>query len=304
MALWRDDPNGGPFTGSSSGGANVISARPEDFGSETGGGVRVSAEMPSSALFGLMPQGWSWQFVGMYASGIDGGIAGSDPNEDTDTTYSSDLGGIVSASLSDADAEEIGAIRLQLSTTLAGTESNYLAPHGSAFGGRFFGGTRFIRFREELDATVFDTFPAGSGTDNHRIGIDVTNDLYGVQAGWEGYVPLAPGVSVGGRVAGGLFANRVERRRRLFDQDTPANRYTDNLTETEFSQMVEVNPKVLIDLGSGATLTLGGTVLWLNDVSEASPHWSNMLNLGDRSSRAGEDVLFYGATAGLSFRLN
>lgn len=304
LVLWRDEPNGKPFTGSSSGGPAVVSASPGDFDPDAGAGIRVLADIPSSAIGGLLPPGWALQLGGMFASGIEGNIAGSDPNEDTDTTYSSDLGGIVSPSLSDADAEEIGGIELDLKTTLAGSESNYLTPDGSVLGGRAYFGTRFIHFRENLNATVFDDFPPGSGTDNHNIGIDVTNNLFGVQLGWEGYVPLSSGISIGGRFAGGLLANFVERDRSLFDVDSADNRYSDSLSETEFSQMLEANPKLLFDLGNGASLTVGGMVLWLNEVSQSSSHWSNMLNLDDRNIRANDDVLFYGASAGLSFRLN
>ncbi len=134
--------------------------------------------------------------------------------------------------------------------------------------------------------------------------IGVDNNLYGVQAGWEGYFKVSSSISFGGRFAGGLFLNRVERERSFFDQDTPGNAYSDEINDNEFSQMLEANPRILVDIGNGVALSLGGTVLWLNDISQASPHFSSLLNQDDKDTRADEDVLFYGFTAGLTIKFD
>ena len=299
LVLWRDKIDGGPLTGNDGGPGLNIDA--DDLDPSDGLGLRIFGEASSNRL-SFLPAGWSWQVGGMFVSGIKGDLRGFDPNEDTTATYAEDLGGVVSPQLSDGNSDEIGSITLDHSTTLAGTESNWLTPNGSVLGGRAFIGSRFIHFREELEATLFDDFPASDN--NHNIFIRTRNNMYGVQIGWEGYVPVGSSISIGGRFAGGLFANSVERHRAFRDQDTPENAFQDDLEETEFSQMLEANPKINFDLGGGVSLFVGGTVIWLNDVSQAASHWSSMLNLVDNNIRADEDVLLYGVSAGMIFKFD
>lgn len=301
MSLWRNSYEGGRFTDSDPGSVGIISDV-GDLDPDTTAGIRFLGEIPASALGGMLPPGYALQFVAMYAKGFEDRIRFDDPNENTSTTYVADLGGIVDPSLDDANSDQLGRFFLDINTTLWGYESNTLTPAGSVLGGRAFFGTRFIHFSEALRATSFDDFPPSDN--NHHVSIDVDNNLYGLQAGWEGYFKVGSVVAVGGRVAGGLFLNRATRERSFTDQDTPGNAYSDDLTENEFSQMLEANPRILISLSDNVALTLGGTVLWVNDVSSAATHWSNMLNLNDRDIRADDDVLFYGFTAGLTINLN
>lgn len=299
LVLWRDKIDGGALTGEEGGPGVAIDA--DDLDPDEGLGLRVFGELSSSRL-GFLPAGWSWQVGGMFVSGIKGDFRADDPNENTTATYAEDLGGIESPPLSDGNSDQIGQIKLEHSTTLAGTESNWLTPNGSVLGGRAFVGSRFIHFREELEATLFDNFPPDDN--NHNVSIRTRNNMYGLQLGWEGSIPVGSGVSIGGRFAGGIFANNIERHRAFRDQDTPNNAYQDDLEETEFSQMLEANPKISFDLGGGASLFVGGTVIWLNDVSQAATHWSNMLNLDDNDIRADEDVLLYGVSAGMTFKFD
>jgi hypothetical protein len=299
IVLWRNDVDGGPLTGNDGGQGVIVDA--DDVDPDEGFGIRIMGEA-SAGQIGFLPAGWSWQVGGMFVSGIKGEITAADPNENTSATYVADLGGIVSPGLSDADSDQLGLISVEHSTTLAGTESNWMMPHGSLLGGRAFIGSRWVHFREELEAFVADAFPPSN--DNHNVFIRTRNNMYGVQLGWEGYVPLGSGISIGGRFAGGLFANSIERDRAFRDQDTPSNAHNDGVSEVEFSQMLEANPKIMFDLGGGVSLTVGGTVIWLNDVSQAATHWSNMLNLNDNDVRADDDVLLYGVTAGLTFKFD
>jgi hypothetical protein len=309
LSLWRSDYEGGKLTGDDGGSGTPadpfgIVTKTADFDPGAEAGIRIMANIPARVLGGLLPAGYSWQLGAMYAKGFDGDISLDDPAENTSATYVEDLGGIVDPKFSDANSDQIGAMRMQIYTTLAGYESNVVTPVDSVFNGRAFLGTRFILLSETLSAKLFDDFPANSNDNNHLDGIDVQNNLFGVQAGWEGYFKVASNVSVGGRFAGGLFANHITRDRSFFDQDTPGNAYSDQISDNKFSQMLEANPKVIIGLSEGIDLTIGGTVLWINDVSAAATHWSNLLNLNDKDIRADSDVLFYGVSAGLTFTFN
>ncbi len=303
LFLWRDDPGGTTYARPSSGQGFV--AKGSDFDPDAAAGVRAMIEFPAASLTG--ESDGKIQIGGFFAGDFSDRISFTDPDENTDTAYSSDLGGIVSAGNNDEDAREIADLRMRLDTRLAGGEINFAQNPGALanIGGglRALIGARYIYLGEQLNGTVFDD-TIGTEYDNHEIDIDAENHLVGAQIGFETNHHIGSGITIGGRLVGGLFANFITRDRRLVDVNTPANRVEDTKSKTGFSQMVEFSPKIGFALTENINLTFGGMVLWLNDVSDASAYWSNMLNAGDRKIRDNESVLFYGATAGLMINLN
>ncbi len=133
LVLWRSDYDGGLFTDSSPGSVGVVTD-PGDFDPDSNGGIRFVGEIPAAALGGLLPPGYALQFTAMYAKGFDGDIAFEDPNENTSTTYTDDLGGIVSPGLDDANSDQIGAFKADIHTTLAGYEFEHIDACGQRTG--------------------------------------------------------------------------------------------------------------------------------------------------------------------------
>ena len=303
LVLWRDDPGGTTYALPES--ATGFVAKESDFNPDAAAGIRAMFEFPAASLTGESDA--KIQIGGLYAGDFSDQIGFNDPTDDTNTTYSSDGGGVVSAGLDGEDAEDIEDLRMKLETHLAGAEINYthspgaLANVGSGIRALF--GARYIYFGEELNGSVFDA-AIGADDDIHQIRIDAENHLVGAQIGFEADHQIGSGVTVGGRLVGGLFANFINRDRRLVDEDTPGNGVDDSQSKTGFSQMVEFSPKIGFALTENTNLTLGGMVLWLNDVSDSSAYWSNMLNAGDSKIRDNESVLFYGVTAGVKINLN
>ena len=70
------------------------------------------------------------------------------------------------------------------------------------------------------------------------------------------------------------------------------------------AQAIEINPKLMVHLRGDSYLTLGGTLLWLNGVSEAGAHYRTVTTAGDRNIRDNGSVLFYGGTARIVIPLN
>jgi hypothetical protein len=137
------------------------------------------------------------------------------------------------------------------------------------------------------------------------VAIQTDNYLLGLQAGFEGMVDLGGGAKVGGSIKAGLFANQAERMRSFISRNqTQARAQQNSLDGTAFAQGIEINPRVEIALAEGVTFNIGGTLLWLNNVTGAFPHFATVTDLEDRNIRAKDDVLFYGMQAGLTVDLN
>jgi len=111
-------------------------------------------------------------------------------------------------------------------------------------------------------------------------------------------------VSIGGALKGGVGANFVDRERRFASDNSNTFDYANSHDDTGFAQFAEFNPRVDIELSETATLTIGGTVLWINETSRAASHYQTVVDSTDSNLRDGDDELFYGASIGLKLALN
>src|SRR5262249_46545172 len=147
---------------------------------------------------------------------------------------------------------------------------------------------------EELRSTAFDEwydldFGAFSGID--RASINVDNDLLGVQVGLQAMWDVFPSVAIGGSLKGGVAANFVSRDRSFIDLDNDPSdfAYADSHDDTGFAQFVEFNPRVDVALSDSTTLTIGGTVLWINETSNAAAHYETVADVTDGNLRDDDD---------------
>jgi len=214
----------------------------------------------------------------------------NDPGADIDSTNSENIYGLVA----------------HHQTKLYGAEANVLNSFGIP---GLSLGARGIYYGEELAITTLeeaDDVPGGADANPNRdqVTIRTDNSLLGFQAGFQGMFAVNPYVSVGGSVEGGLYANRVERRRTFRSANDPARFQDNKIDDTVFAQAVEVNPRVEIRLSETMTLSAAGTFLWLNNVSDAVSHYSKATDLQDTNIRADEDVFFWGGSLGLKIALD
>lgn len=213
----------------------------------------------------------------------------NDPGADIDSTNSENIYGLVA----------------HHQTKLYGAEANVL----SSFGVPGLSlGARGLYYGEEFATTTFeeaDDVPGGTDTNPDRDQVTVRTDNYmlGLQAGLQGMFDINPYLSVGGSVAGGLYANRVERRR-TFRSANVSTRFQDStLDDTVLAQAVEVRPRLDFRIAEGWTLSASGSLLWLNNVSDAVSHYATATDLQDRDIRADKDVFFWGGSLGLKYAL-
>ncbi len=137
-----------------------------------------------------------------------------------------------------------------------------------------------------------------------KIGIEVDNDLVGVQIGFQAMWDITPSVAIGGTLKGGVAANFASRDRSFAADNGNFPAYANSSDDTDLAEFAEFNPRIYIALGQSASLTIGGTVLWINETSRAVSHFETVANSADSNLRADDDQLFYGASIGLKLALN
>lgn len=208
------------------------------------------------------------------------------------------------ADLNSANSENIYALTAHLHTKLAGGEINAVEALGVP---GLVVGARAIYFGEDLGVFVaknVDSMPGGSATARDRSSARTDNYLFGVQAGLQGMFDLGSALSVGGSVKAGVYDNEVRRRRTFFSD----NQSVRNLDITDNDRGVawgfEANPRMDLRLSESAFLTVGGTFLWLGNVSQAVDHFAAVADRQDHDIRANRDVYFYGGSVGLTFLLD
>lgn len=167
-------------------------------------------------------------------------------------------------------------------------------------------GVRYINFRDKLVTITFDEVNDFLGTDNDidRVSITATNNLAGIQIGLEGEWNLFQDLNFGASLKGGVAANFAMRHRSFSSDNNILNLRSDSIDETGFAQFAEFNPTLTFKFNESASLVVGGNVLWLNDISEASPHYATAGLSTDTNIRDDQDVLLYGATIGLKIATN
>ena len=309
MWLTQDDGDTIPFTAPT---GNIGPAVPfalvttDDLDLDDVGGARVTVQ------FSTWDGDCIWQVSAFAVANFesDFSITGLDPSVgDTSTTYAKFTGGTDTSAFAPENSDEFHRMDLTEEATLWGAEVSWvrnLTDYGWHRTDLLFG-VRYIHYGEELKSTVFDAVGdviGGNGIDD--VSVEVDNDLVGLQIGFQTMWDISPTVSIGGTLKGGVAANFLSRDRSFRDRDGEIGNliYADNADDTGFAQFAEFNPRIEIVLGDSATLTVGGTVLWINDTTRAAAHYQSVANTADSDLRDDENQLFYGASIGLRLALN
>ncbi|MDZ4867752.1 MAG: hypothetical protein SGI91_10545 [Alphaproteobacteria bacterium] len=300
LYLQKDDGDTIAFTTSDGGGPFAL-VTTDDLDLDATGGARITAQF---AAFGST---WQASGFGVVSFDQDFFISDLEPGSNTDTTYAEFVGGSDASSGQPENSDEIHALDLGLEADLWGAEFSWVKNLGG-YGWNnvdFLVGVRYLHYGEELTSDAFDSpndLTGDDDIDSAFIGVD--NDLVGLQIGLQGMWQVSSNVSVGGSLKGGLAANFVDRERSFVDQDGAGLAYADNHDDVGFAQFAEFNPRVDIALSETATLTIGGTVLWINETSRAASHYETLADTTDGNLRDDDDELLYGASIGLKLALN
>lgn len=268
------------------------------------GGARATAQFKAF--------GHTWQASGFGVASLDQDFFVSNlnvPGNNTSTTYAEFIGGSDPSINQPANSDQLHALDLHLEADLWGAEFSWVKNLGG-YGWNnvdFLVGVRYLHYGEELNSVAFDSaddLPGGGDNDIDRAFIGVDNDLVGLQIGIQGMWQVASSVSIGGSLKGGIAANFVDRERSFGADDNNTLDYANSNDDTGFAQFAEFNPRVDIALSESATLTIGGTVLWINETSRATSHYQTLADATDSNLRDDDDEIFYGASIGLKLALN
>lgn len=267
------------------------------------GGARATAQF---AAFGHT---WQASAFGVVSFDQDFFVSNLDvPGNNTSTTYATFVGGADPSAFSPPNSAQLHALNLSIESNLYGAEFSWvknLESHGLK-NVDLLVGVRYIHYGEDLNGVAFDEANDLAGTDNEidRFGIDVDNDLVGLQVGLQGMWNVTSSISVGGALKGGIAANFVTRDRAFASDNSNTLDYANGHDDTGFAQFAEFNPRVDIALSETATLTIGGTVMWINETSRAASHYQTLADRTDGNLREDDDEIFYGASVGLKLALN
>lgn len=302
LYLEKDDGDTIALTASDDGVSPFALVTTGDLDLDATGGARATAQF---AAFGHT---WQASAFGVVSFDQDFFISDLEPGSNTDTTYAEFTGGNDPGDAFPENSDEIHALGLSLEAELWGAEISWVKNLGGYGWDNIdlLVGVRYIHYGENLSSSAFDSpndLTGDDDIDTAFIGID--NDLVGLQIGLQGMWQVSSNISIGGSLKGGLAANFVDRERSFVDQDgAPSLIYADSRDDTGFAQFAEFNPRIDIALSETATLTIGGTVLWINETSRAASHYETLADTADASVRDGDDELFYGASIGLKLALN
>ncbi|HEX5999596.1 MAG TPA: hypothetical protein VFZ16_09395 [Hyphomicrobiaceae bacterium] len=296
MVLWRDGPHAVPLTGAhnANAGFTPLVSSELGIGDNASAGLRATFE---GEILG-QPVEMSAFYVLPFLTGqlkTDLSSGGVNTTPTTNAVYANDPGGDIA---NYTNSQNIGKLFAHHGTKLLGAELN--AKDALGLPG-FMLGARMFYFGEDLNTVTWKN----SDTTRDAVAIQTDNYLLGLQAGLAGMADLGAGIRVGGSVKAGLYANQAMRLRSFLSRNqTQARAQQNSLDGTAFAQGVEINPRLEIELADGVTFSAGGTLLWLNGVSGALPHYATVTDLADRDLRARDDALFYGVQAGLTVDLN
>lgn len=296
LLLQRSDVDGTAFTGFDDPGDAFTPFDAGDLDPDVSGGVRASLDV---LLFGNRVQ-----MSALVAMPFEDNRTAFDINENgTNAVYDDDAQFNPGADVNTANSDDLFALTVRHRTLLVGTDTAVVSPVG---GVNFLWGTRFIKVRESLKSTAFDEENDFNGTDNDidRVSINSDNTMYGAQIGIGGSVPLGASLVLSGHLKGGLMANFIDVDQSFTSDDNAANFVIKNDGDVSFAQFIEFNPRLTMNLVPNVDLTLGGFLLYVNGISEATQYFSTVTDRDVRGVDSDGDILFYGGSAGLTFRFN
>ena len=187
---------------------------------------------------------------------------------------------------------------------LGGLEFNVVfddpVSHKVMSGLKTFAGARFINVGNDYSGSTSNAF---SGSDD-TLASSVTNRLVGAQFGVSGRKRLGKNVIVSGRLAMGAFANFIDSDSSFSTSGAGASSFNNNSSDSGFAQMVEFSPTMHVRLQEKMYLSFGGTVMWLNGISQVTQDASSALRNGDAGIQENDSYLFYGAKATFNWKFN
>lgn len=255
-------------------------------------------------LGGTSDANWGVELGGIFADGFGGYHVDVDDGNDYDAAYENDVDGELAFSSSDS----FEGIELFEYASLTGLEASATYAFGDA---RVFVGPRWIRYQSQLITRVYDDTNDYEGNDDETDIVDISslNDLLGVHFGVDGMYDLNDSIRIGGRASLGVYANgaTLSRYIEVGDGRTP---FVSDVQEavssaSGFAHSVELSPRIEFAASENLTLSLGGTLLWLNGVDNPGDHYSRMGadnglgTLADDTPNLSGDVKFSGLTVGL-----
>ncbi len=205
-----------------------------------------------------------------------------------------------------SNSDDCDWMDIEHQTYLYGGEANYFFSTHMAKSSKqkFFFGVRGLYFGEKLKTNAYDSLNDFLGTDDDidRVNIKTINRLIGLQIGIQGEKTLSDKVKFNWDAKFGYCANYAERQRNFSSDDNPGNTFSEDLDETLSSQIIEISPKLNVQLSKNIHFTAGGTALWINGVSEAGTHFRTVTDFEDQDIRGDGDVLFCSINLGITIK--
>lgn len=311
--LWltQDDDDAVALTQSTGNGAPDVPFRlvtTDNLDLEDSGGIRATVQFENwdGAIWQVSAFAVTAFEADFVVNGLDPSPGGINGTGNTSTTYARFVGGTDTDPFGPGNSDEFEAMQLHQEAELWGAEVSWvknLTDYGWHRVDMLLG-IRYIHYGEDLTSSVFDE-PDDLTFDNDidDLTINIDNDLIGFQIGFQSMWDISPTVSLGGTLKGGIGGNFVSRDRLFVSQNGGLN-YADSVDDEGFAQFAEFNPRLEVILGDSATLSVAGTVLWINETTRAADHYQSVANRNDRDLRDDDDQLFYGASVGLRLALN
>lgn len=296
------DPSGTPGSSSSAGFAADPGHR--DFGEADGQWTFI--DLPTDNMRSIH----SIQFGGFRVGGLGAGVQSSTETVGIERTRKiaavvGECGRVISpaTTITVFDQEEVAAASDQ-SEDFGGVEFNLtfkdMMPKDFMPGFRTFAGARFITIGNNYSGTTQAGFSNDDGgRSSDYAAADVTNRLMGAQFGVVGRKLLSRDLMVTGRLAFGAFANLVENNATYLGGTST---FADQTTESRFAQMIEFSPTLHVRLERNMFLSFGGTLMWLNGISQVPDSPTAALRSGGRYTDDDSSYLYYGAKT--TFRWN
>ncbi len=192
------------------------------------------------------------------------------------------------------------------STQVMGVEANYKMPfYALGPNVNVFGGVRWIRLKDGFSSWVSDDLASfqGLATNNDYATIRMTNDLFGLQIGLQGMMPVGNGFAVGGRGAFGLYANSIERNFSFFSQNgstgLAVNPFANTTNTTAFAQALELMPRVEYAFARNWVAFVSGQYLMLHGVGDVTSGYGDFGRVPGGTLTTDNTAHFYGVSGGL-----
>ncbi len=296
------DPSGTPDFSSNAGFAADPGHR--DFGEADGQWTFI--DLPTDNMRSIH----SIQFGGFRVGGLGAGVQSSTETIGIERTRKiaavvGECGRIISpaTTITVFDNEEVAAASDE-SEDFGGVEFNLtfkdMMPKDFMPGFRTFAGARFLTIGNNYSGTTQAGFSNdGGGRSGDYAAAEVTNRLMGAQFGVIGRKLLSRDLMVTGRLAFGAFANLVENNATYLGGNSS---FDDQGTESRFAQMIEFSPTLHVRLEKNMFLSFGGTLMWLNGISQVPDSPAAALRSGGRYTDDDSSYLYYGAKT--TFRWN